>query len=218
MWGSSHPSLRKRAVITMLSVVLAAVAYAVWSGFVAPHFGPKRFGTVIEGALYRSGRIQPTLLPDVLDEYRINDIVTLTYASNNPAYQRFEENLSSIHGIGFQRFPMNGNGTGDPAQVVAALLAIHDAIGRGERVLVQCAAGSERSGAVVYLYRTLVLGDSPDDAYAELLHYGHRPAANPDLEAFLNANMAYFADALAAHGIVRPRQSPLPKLPELHRT
>ncbi len=57
----------------------------------------------------------------------------------------------------------------------------------------QCAAGSERTGEVIYLYRTLVLGESPDDAYAELLRYGHRPGRNPKLEAFLNENMAYFA-------------------------
>ena len=57
----------------------------------------------------------------------------------------------------------------------------------------QCAAGSERTGGIIYLYRTLVLGESPDAAYAELLGYGHRPNRNPKLEAFLNANMAYFA-------------------------
>ncbi len=179
-----------------------------------PRLFAKRFGVVIEHELYRSGRIHPSLLPKVLDQYGIDDIVALTYPSNAPQYQQLEQRLTSERGIRLQRFPLFGNGTGDPGRVVDVLVAIHDAIGRGDQVLVQCAAGSERTGGIIYLYRTLVLGDSPDAAYAELLGYGHRPNRNPKLEAFLNANMAYFAAQLAARGIVRPNGTPLPHLPE----
>ena len=98
--------------------------------------------------------------------------------------------------------------------MVNALVAIHAAIGRGDQVLVHCAAGTERVGGVIYLYRTLVLGESPDRAYAELLDYGHRPARNPKLEAFLNTNMAYFANALVQRGVIRSPPAPLPHLPE----
>jgi protein tyrosine/serine phosphatase len=177
-----------------------------------PRLFAKRFGVVVEHELFRSGRIHPSLLPEVLDRYGIDDIVTLT--SNSPKYRQLEQQLTSERGIRLQRFPLEGNGTGDPARVVDALVAIHEGVGRGDQVLVQCAAGSERTGGVIYLYRTLVLSESPDDAYAELLRYGHRPSRNPKLEAFLNENMAYFAAQLAARGIVRPDGTPLPRLPE----
>jgi len=204
----------RRAGLALLALSVLVAGWFAWKDFLQPRLFAKRFGVVIEHELYRSGRIHPSLLPKVLGQYGIDDIVSLTYPSNAPRYQQLEERLTTERGIRLQRFPLFGNGTGDPAHVVDALIAIHDAIGHGDQVLVQCAAGSERTGGVIYLYRTLVLGESPDAAYAELLGYGHRPSRNPKLEAFLNANMAYFAAQLAAHGIVRPNGAPLPHLPE----
>ncbi len=196
-------------------IAMLACGWLAWKDLLSPRLIPKRFGTVIDHTLYRSGRIHPSLLPKVLDKYGIDDIVTLTYPVDTSQYQRVERRFSATHGIQLQRFPLEGNGTGDPANVVAALVAIHAAIARGDQVLVHCAAGTERVGGVIYLYRTLVLGESTDRAYAELLEYGHRPARNPKLEAFLNANMAYFADALVQHGIIRSAPAPLPHLPEV---
>jgi len=198
----------------LLAIVVLAGAWLVWKEILGPRLIPKRFGTVIEHSLYRSGRIHPSLLPKVVDQYGIDDIVSLTYPPRSPDYQQLEHDLGTAHRVRLHRFPLQGDGTGDPANVVAAVIAIHEAIARGDQVLVQCAAGSERTGGVVYLYRTLVLGQSADAAYAELLRYGHRPARNPKLEAFLNANMTYFANALSAQGIPRPDATPLPRLPE----
>ena len=220
--ASTTPTVARRAprrilysILTALLVVaVLAAGWLAWKELLAPRLIPKRFGTVIDHTLYRSGRIHPALLPKVLDKYGIDDIVTLTYESNNSSYQELEQRLATERGIRLQRFALEGNGTGDPAHIVAALVAIHDATARGEQVLVQCAAGTERTGGVIYLYRTLVLGESPDDAYTELLGYGHRPERNPKLEAFLNANMAYFAAALAEHGIVQPSSASLPHLPD----
>jgi protein tyrosine/serine phosphatase len=209
MQGAGHIS-RPVGVIALLTFVLLG-AWLSWRDL-QPRLFAKRFGVVIENQLYRSGRIHPCLLPKLLDRYGVDDIVSLTYPSN-AQYRQLEARLLA-RGIRIQRFPLSGNGTGDPTRFVNALLAIHDDIARGDQVLVQCAAGSERTGAVIYLYRTLVLDDSPDVAYAELLHYGHRPQRNPKLEVFLNANMGYFAQALAAHGIVPAPGSHLPRLPE----
>jgi protein tyrosine/serine phosphatase len=221
--AATHPSTPRSVasrrlrgiVVALLAVAVLAAGWLAWKELLGPRLIPKRFGTVIDNTLYRSGRIHPTLLPKVLDKYGIDDIVALTYASNAPEYQELEQRLATERGIRLERFPLAGNGTGDPAHVVGALVAIHDAVARGEQVLVQCAAGTERTGGVIYLYRTLVLGESPEDAYAELLGYGHRPARNPKLEAFLNANMAYFADALAERGILHSPPVPLPHLPEV---
>lgn len=204
---------RRRVTVAAAAIILLATAWLVWKDVVSPRIFPKRFGVVVDGALYRSGRIHPSLLPRVLDRYDIDDIVTLTYPAAAPQYQTAEAALAAQRGIRIERFGLDGDGTGDPATVVAALVAIHDAVGRGEQVLVHCAAGSERTGAIVYLYRTLVLGEDREAAYAELLRFGHRPSRNPHLEAFLNANMAYFADALAARGIA-PSPATLPRLPE----
>ncbi len=214
---STAPSIARRSRrfgIAVLALLILIGAWFAWKELLEPRLIAKRFGVVIEDVLYRSGRIHPSLLPNVIDRYGIDDIVALTFPSSAPQYQQLEQHLALERGIRLQRFPLFGNGTGDPAHVVDALVAIHDALGRGDQVLVQCAAGSERTGGVIYLYRTLVLGESADAAYAEMLRYGHRPARNPKLEAFLNTNMTYFAAALAAHGIVRPDGTPLPHLPE----
>ena len=200
-------------VIAVASSALLGAAWFTWNDVVAPRMFPKRFGVVVDNALYRSGRIHPSLLPTVLDRYGIDDIVSLTYPGSAPQYQAFEASLAAERGIRFERFGLDGDGTGDPATVVDALVAIHAAVGRREQVLVQCAAGSERTGAIVYLYRTLVLGQGADEAYAELLHYGHRPSRNRKLESFLNENMAYFVDELAARGVAQPPAT-LPHLPE----
>lgn len=205
-------SSRRLAVLALLIVAALTGAFFAWKELLQPRLFAKRFGVVVEDELYRSGRIHPSLLPKVLDRYGIDDIVSLT--SNSPKYRQLEEQLTSERGIRLQRFSLSGDGTGDPALIVDALVAIHESIARGDQVLVQCAAGSERTGGVIYLYRTLVLGESPDTAYAELLRYGHRPSRNPKLEAFLNENMTYFAAQLAARGIVRPDSAPLPRLPE----
>lgn len=216
--GGSARGVPRAVVVALIVVTVLAAGWLAWKELLGPRLIPKRFGTVIDNTLYRSGRIHPTLLPNVLDKYGIDDIVNLTYADNAPKYQELEQRLADERGIRMQRFPLEGNGTGDPAHVVGALIAIHDAIAQGHQVLVQCAAGTERTGEVVYLYRTLVLGESPDDAYAELLGYGHRPARNPKLEAFLNAHMTYFADSLAEHGIFEPPTASLPHLPEPNRS
>jgi predicted protein tyrosine phosphatase len=213
---STTPSRRvgRRIAIGLASVALLVAAWLAWKDIVAPRLFPKRFGVVVDHALYRSGRIHPSLLPTVLDRYGIDDIVALTYTASGSRYQSFESSLAAERGIRVQNFPLEGDGTGDPATIVDALVAIHDAIARDEQVLVHCAAGTERTGAVIYLYRTLVLGESADSAYAELLRYGHRPTRNPKLEAFLNANMSQFADALVARGVIRAPPVPLPRLPE----
>ena len=209
------PSRRiaRRVAIGVAIVALFAAAWLLWKNVVEPRVVPKRFGVVIDHSLYRSGRIHPSLLPQVLDRYGIDDIVALTYPGSASQYQALEASLATARGIRVERFGLDGDGTGNPATVVDALVAIHAAVARGDQVLVQCAAGSERTGGVVYLYRTLVLGESPDAAYAELLRYGHRPSRNPHLETFLNAHMAYFADALAERGIAQPPAA-LPHLPE----
>ena len=214
----ANSTRKAKAVRYMLAsvalVATLATVWLAWKDLLSPRLIPKRFGTVIDHTLYRSGRIRPSLLPKVLDKYGIDDIVTLTYPVDTSQYQRVEQRFSATHDIHLQRFPLEGNGTGDPANVVDALVAIHAAIARGDQVLVHCAAGTERTGGVIYLYQTLVLGEPPDRAYAELLDYGHRPARNPKLEPFLNANMVYFANALVQRGAIRSAPAPLPHLPE----
>ena len=62
-------------------VVALVGAWFAWKNLLAPRLIAKRFGVVVEHELYRSGRIHPSLLPKVLDQYGIDDIVALTYPS-----------------------------------------------------------------------------------------------------------------------------------------
>src|SRR6476620_4674555 len=90
---------RRIGVIALLAVVVLVGAWFAWKELLQPRLFAKRFGVVIEHELYRSGRIHPSLLPKVLAQYGIDDIVSLTYPSNAPRYQQLEERLTTERGI-----------------------------------------------------------------------------------------------------------------------
>ena len=52
----------------------------------------------------------------------------------------------------------------------------------------------------------------PEQALAELKHYGHDPRKNHTLIPFLNEHMGEWADALVKDGIIQRVPDPLPKL------
>lgn len=80
-------------------------------------------------------------------------------------------------------------------------------------VLIHCAAGTYRTGAVIVLYRMLVENRPVQVAYKEMLDYNFDPVADNKLPIFLNQHMAYFAEALLKKGLMEAIPEPLPKLP-----
>ncbi len=194
------------------SVVVFLFLGALFYEYVKPRIFPKRFGAVIEDSLYRSGRIHPDLLPKVIEDYQIDTIVTLTRDVSTVEYQPIERAIASQMDVDLVRFPLDGNGTGDVASYIGALRRIYDELSEGRRVLVHCAAGSQRTGGVMFLYQTLVLQQSKGDAYEEMLHYDFDPERNAALLPYLGGILPEVVDALGAYGIATPT---FPKINEL---
>lgn len=182
------------------SVVLILVV-ALLDEFVKPRIFPKRFGVVIEDSLFRSGRIHHSLLPKVLAENQIDSIVTLTHEVPSKAYQAHERSIAESMGVNLVRFPLDGNGTGNVSSYIGALKYVYDELSNDRRVLVHCAAGSERTGGFMFFYQTLILKQNEKDAYTEMRKYKFDPERNLALLPYLEDTLPEVAEALADHGV-----------------
>src|SRR4051812_2861040 len=101
----------KRIVFAACVLAVLVGAWFAWKDVVSPRVFPKRFGVVVDHALYRAGRIHPALLPKLIATYGIDDVIALTFAPNAPEYVELEASLAK-DGIHVLRFPLLGNGTG----------------------------------------------------------------------------------------------------------
>jgi len=194
-----------------LSLVALVVAFGVWQRVLAPAFVAKNFSAV-EPGVYRAGLIDERLLESVVSEHDVRRIVTLLPEKRDDPRQREEARLATERGIELERFPLHGNGTGDPMMYVSAVQAIVEARRASEAVLVHCAAGAQRTGGVIALYR-IVEGKAGNEIVAEMKRYGYEPRKNPALLPYLNSNMAFFIAELHARGVLERVPATLPQLP-----
>lgn len=178
---------------TLLAAVIAASAWYVAAG-VVPNLVPKRFGTVVEGHVYRSGELTPAATRDVVNAHNIKTIIDFgAHTPDSPADRRAQ---STAEALGVHRvvLPLYGDATGDPNRYVEALRILRDPA--YHPVLVHCSAGSQRTGCAVALFRTLDQGWSREAALAEAANYDHDPADNPKLGRMLDLYTDAIDDAL----------------------
>ena len=182
------------------------------------YWRPENWGTVEEGAVYRSDRIMPHLVVDRLQEFGIDVLVNLE--SRDPGDESQLATIAACEklGIELKRFGMRGNGIpSEPLpecvrKYARALAAIAEARAQEKVVLIQCAAGRHRTGGMTDTYRMLIAGDPPHDAYDELKAYGWKPRKHQLLADWLNANMASIAQELVDMGVLDAVPDPLPYL------
>jgi hypothetical protein len=206
-----HLHLRR---LIVLAVALAGSG-VVWQQFLRDRLLPKRWQTVYAGRLYRSGQLSQALVRRVLETHGIRVVVDLTSRDPNVPDQDGELAACDALGIEHARFPLEGDGTGDVGEYAAALARIHEAVERGEPVLVHCAAGVQRTGGVIAAYQLLVRREPPATVYRELTEDGMgRYPVNPTVPAYLNDHMQEIADRLVQLGTLDAVPSPLPLLPE----
>ena len=202
----------RKLLIAALIIVVAAVA---WHKVVEDLVIPKKFGVVEPGSIYRSGQISFALMEKVLTKYGIKRIVALTGEKKDDIDVKTEIETARKLGIELLRYPMAGNGTAnDPNLYVHAVIALDESVKEHKPVLVHCAAGAQRTGGVVAVYRLLIQGKQPDEVIAEMKKYGHDPQDNPALFAYLNENMATFAQKLYENKVIEEIPAKLPKLPQ----
>lgn len=189
---------RNRLWVVVGAVVGALAAFGVWDRLVKPHVIAKRFGVVTEDRIYRSGKLTASTMEAVVREHEIRTIVDLGAWVHDPRGERLEAQTARVLGVERHVFDLIGDSTGDPNDYVEALRLMTDPA--NQPVLVHCGAGTERTGALVFLYRTIVEGKAEQEALAEARRAGHDPRRNPRLNETLERWKAQIARAYREGG------------------
>ncbi len=206
----------RRRVKPLLAVVAAVCllggAAWLWDGVLKDRLIPKRWDVVEGHLIYRSGQLAAALVKKTLASHGITVIVVLTAHDPQDKDQQAEERAAAELSIDLQRFPLSGDGTGDLNQYAGALAVIVQAERQGKPVLIHCAAGVQRTGGAIALYRLLADRKSPAEVVQELCRHGWSPRRNPKLLPYLNDHLGRIATILHEKSLLDAVPDPLPVL------
>jgi hypothetical protein len=210
------PTQRRLRALPWRSIVLVLIVGHVvgWGAFWWLNGGkrlffPRKFATV-EAGFYRAGQIHRRLIEDVLVEHEIDLVVDL--ARDKPGDENAVAEKEIAARLGIPLLPLHrlsGSGSGEIEQYVDALAAVVEAREANQNVLVHCAAGSERTGTLVALYRLLYQDWEGPRAYEEYLSFRKRMPEEPKVSRYVNEHLADIAAALSARGLL----DAVPELP-----
>lgn len=141
---------------------------------------------MVEGKIYRSGRLDPVSLGCVVEKVGIRTVVDLGAFVDGSAEDIAIKEAIEKFGLIRHVFRLRGTGGGDPQQYINALRVLKDA--SAHPVLVHCAAGAQRTGVCVLLYRHIFEGVAVREAYRETIECGH-PASEWRLLAYVAENI-----------------------------
>lgn len=199
-----------RLIIAGILIFIGAGLW-VWDDYIKDRVIPKRFGVVEQDLIYRSGEIHRALIEKVLKKYDIDVIINLTnYDKANPNSVA-EKEISERLGIKTCRYPLRGNGTGAVENYAGALRDLVTESREGNKVLLHCAAGSQRSGGLTAFYRLLVQRKDPDKVIREMKKYDW-DTDDTDLLNYINENIGAVASIMVQQGIIEEVPEPLPQL------
>lgn len=155
---------RRRALIAG-AVLIAVGAAGAW--YLHGRL-PGRFAEVVPDRLYRSGGVTPRQLELLVRRYGIRTVLSLLNpdAEESIAERRAAERL----GLRWVNVALPGDGSSTPAQREQIKAVLFDA--RAEPLLVHCAAGVNRTGLAVGLYRIHRQGWSVEQVLAEMRAFG----------------------------------------------
>lgn len=141
------------------------------------------FRVIADGKAYRSAQLDAQSFRLVIKHYNIRTIVNLRGENDHRHWYRAETAVAEELGVAHVDVRMSAMHL--PPR--AALLKLYDTFKSAEHpILIHCKAGADRTGAASAIWRMVVLGDSNDDAAAELSPLnGHFAAAHPEMDVLV---------------------------------
>lgn len=129
---------------------------------------PKRFHVVEPGAVYRCGTLTPAQLARLQQRYGIRTVLSLL----NPAAResRLERAAAARLGVRWLNVPLPGDGASTPEQRDRIRAIMLDRSLRP--ILVHCAAGVNRTGLAIGIYRLHVDGWTLEQVLDEMRRIG----------------------------------------------
>ncbi len=190
-------------------LVAAGLAVTLYEKGLEDRVEMKNLG-LVEPGLWRSGQFSRFMVGPALAYVEPDLIVSLSEDKSTNADNMAEKAAAASAGIERVHVSLKGDGTGDPMEYVTALGYVIDARREGKTVLVHCYAGSERTGGMIALYRTLVQGRPADEAILDELSGYKHDVEDGVLIDYLNANVETIATELHARGHLAEIPRPLP--------
>ena len=204
---------RWRGKLALLVVLAGMVGGGIgfWKGYLEDRIIPKRWGEVVPGKVYRSGQLSAALVERMLREHEIGVVIDLT-GGGDERDQVAEARAIRELGIESLLLALAGDGTGDIRTYAEAVERLQRATGEGKRVLVHCAAGAQRAGGVIAIYRALIENRSPIFIFEEMQRYDWEPGDDRAVVDFLNDHMIELARLLVEKKVIDKVPEPLPVL------
>lgn len=180
----------------------------LWHKILEPRIFPKRWGEVEKGLLFRSGRIHPSLVEEILRKHNIKLIIDLDEESPKTSKER---EAAEKLGIKIYYFRISGDGIAkNPDDYANAIKLIHEALDRKEPTLVHCAAGSQRTSVLIAIYEMLVKKKEKKEVFEDMLEKDFD--AKKEVIDFMNQNMEFFARRLFELGVIDQIPEKLPQM------
>jgi protein tyrosine/serine phosphatase len=191
------PGLQPASLWNLAGVILIFMMFAGLKEC-RHHVFLDNFGTVVKGEVYRSGQLTAPQLERVIKRYGLRTVIN---TREEHARVDAEAATCRAHDVRMVRIAMPGDGRGEYAQYEEALRVLEDPNARP--VLVHCARGTHRTGAVIAGYRVHVQGWEKEKALREMKRYRFDPREHPliqHLEPFLEDD-SVFANWKQLNGI-----------------
>ena len=187
---------------TIIALFALITSVYIFIEEVRPRVFPKRFGEVVENEIFRSGRIHEDIYSSVLKDNEIDVIISFTERKPNHNWQLHEIEIAKDLDIPIYRFPLKGDGTGNPAEYQKALVKLKQEENAGKKILLHCAAGTNRTGGAVFLYRTIFEEIADNKAISEMKLYDFSINDNEHLISYLKNIRPSVESALRQEGLL----------------
>jgi len=123
------------------------------------------FHVIAAGQAYRSAQPSAAGLENVISQLGIKTVVNLRGPNPSKPWYDAEVQLCQAMGVTLADHPMSAKSL-PSGELLAAVV---DTLQTAEYpILIHCAGGSDRSGAISAIYRMLILGHNKQDALSEL--------------------------------------------------